>query len=593
MSGAANATERHNYTEATEFTSIKCSNLPMNPLVILLVGMSVVIGGVILLRLHAFLALILGALVVALLTPGRVIYEQEIRIGSVAVTSVDHRRGTVRLQPNRGQQVAEGKNLVLRQGADNTLQTVGTVTLQSVNEGDGKGVVARMAGAGLDVRREDTVRPGVRLIHHTVERAARTESRRTVGTRIARGFGDTCLKIGILIAMAAIIGKCLLDSGAAERIVLSARQMLGDKRAPLAFLGSGFLVAIPVFFDTVFYLLIPLGKALRVHTGKDYLLYVLTITCGATMAHSLVPPTPGPLFVASELGVDIGLMMVAGCIVGLGTVTAGYGYAVWANRRWNIPLRPSAELTGDQLRAMAQRDIRDLPPLWLSLLPILLPVLLIAGKTAWDMLFQGASSPDGRAWVSELGTAASVLGNKNVALLIAAAVSLATLAWQKRLGRTELKARVQSALASGGVIILITAAGGAFGACLRQTGIATEIQRVLPVAQLGILPLAFAITTVVRIAQGSATVAMITAVGIIAPMASAVEPAFHPVYLALAIGCGSKPVSWMNDSGFWIVCQMSGMTEAETLKTHSAALALMGVVGLLITMGLASLWPLV
>jgi GntP family gluconate:H+ symporter len=142
------------------------------------------------------------------------------------------------------------------------------------------------------------------------------------------------------------------------------------------------------------------------------------------------------------------------------------------------------------------------------------------------------------------------------------------------------------------VIILITAAGGAFGHVLRQSGIASEIQQQLPVVRLGILPLAFAITAIVRIAQGSATVAMITAVGIVAPWASTGESGFHPVYLALAIGCGSKPISWMNDSGFWIVSQMSGLTPAETLKTHSAALTLMGVAGLIVTMAAAYMWPL-
>ena len=164
--------------------------------------------------------------------------------------------------------------------------------------------------------------------------------------------------------MAAIIGKCLLDSGAAQRIVIAAQNLFGVKHTPLAFLGSGFVVGIPVFFDTVFYLLLPLGKAMRVKTGKNYLLYVLAIVAGATMAHSLVPPTPGPLFAASELGVDLGLMMFGGIAVGLCTISVGYLYAKWADLRWEIPLRPSAELTEEELLAMAHRDPADLPPLW-------------------------------------------------------------------------------------------------------------------------------------------------------------------------------------------------------------------------------------
>ena len=202
----------------------------------------------------------------------------------------------------------------------------------------------------------------------------------TVGERVGEAFGTTCGKIGILIAMAAIIGKCLLDSGAADRIVRSALKWTGQRGAPLAFVGSGFLLAIPVFFDTVFYLMIPLGKAMRMRTGQNYLLYVLTIVAGGTMAHSLVPPTPGPLFVAEELGVDLGTMILAGCALGLVTSSTGYLFAVWMNARHELPLRASAELSLDQLRALAERDIASLPPLWLSLQPILLPVVLIADR---------------------------------------------------------------------------------------------------------------------------------------------------------------------------------------------------------------------
>ena len=138
----------------------------------------------------------------------------------------------------------------------------------------------------------------------------------TAAERLARGFGTTAQSIGILIALAAIIGKGLLDSGAADRIVRSIVRVVGPRHAALALLCSGFVLAIPVFFDTVFYLLMPLGKALWLRTRKHYLLYVLAIVAGGTMAHSLVPPTPGPLFVAGELGVDLLTMIVAGMGVG-------------------------------------------------------------------------------------------------------------------------------------------------------------------------------------------------------------------------------------------------------------------------------------
>ena len=142
-------------------------------------------------------------------------------------------------------------------------------------------------------------------------------------------------------------------------------------------------------------------------------------------------------------------------------------------------------------------------------------------------------------------------------------------------------------------MILIIAAGGAFGAVLQQTDIATSLREILPAAKLSLLPIAFAITVVIRTAQGSATVAMITTAGIVSPIAAAGGLGFHPLYLALAIGCGSKPIMWMNDSGFWIISRMSGMTETETLKTATAMMGLMAAVGLGVVILGAWLMPMV
>ena len=152
---------------------------------------------------------------------------------------------------------------------------------------------------------------------------------------------------------------------------------------------------------------------------------------------------------------------------------------------------------------------------------------------------------------------------------------------------------MQAALASGGIIILITSAGGALGGTIRQTGIADLINELPKGSTPLILTAAFLITAAVRTAQGSATVAMITAVGILSGLAASGELPFHPVYLALAIGCGSKPIAWMNDSGFWVICKMSGMTEIETLRSHSVLLTLMGFTGIIVVMILARIYPMV
>lgn len=410
--------------------------------------------------------------------------------------------------------------------------------------------------------------------------AALTPSDEAAISRVSTALGGGFSNLAIIIAMAAIIGKCLLDSGAAERIVMSLRNAFGEKRTPAALAASAFTLGIPVFFDTVFYLLIPLGKALRMQTGKNYVLYILAIVCGATMAHSLVPPTPGPLLVATELGVDIGVMMIGGLAVGLITVTAGYAYAVWANRRWEIPLRPSAELSDEDLAAMVERDPSELPRLTLAILPILLPVLLIGGQTVLKSL--------GHEYA-----VLNVLGDKNIALILSAGVALAMLAMAKGRSLDELTTSVQSALSSGGVILLITSAGSAFGKMLYATGISDSVAHLVPANQsLLLIPIAFFVTAAVRTAQGSATVAMITAIGIVAPIIGAVDLAFHPVYIALAVGCGSKPIMWANDSGFWIIGRMSGMTPMETFRTASLQMIVMAITGLVVVMLGASLLPL-
>ncbi len=472
-----------------------------DPLILLLVGIIVVVGGIILLRLHAFLALILGAFAVAVLTP------------SAAVEMYG---------------------------------------LQS----------------GMS------------------EAAAQSLSNQAVGARIAAAFGSTCGKIGILIAMAAIIGKCLLESGAAERIVRSTVKLTGEERAPVSFLGSSFVLAIPVFFDTVFYLMIPLAKAMAIRLGKHYLLLVLAIAAGGVMAHSLIPPTPGPLFLIGEMDIPIGMMMVGGFIVGIFTIIAGYIFAVWADKKWQIPLRESLDAPLEKIKKLAERSTADLPNLWLSLLPILLPVFLISGRSAFTTFSNYDSS-------SFLFSILDFLGEKNLALIIGALVAILLLVAQKRDDKTSLVKSVQDALMSGGVIILITAAGGAFGAMLQQTGISTRIAALTEGYQMALIPLAFLITAIVRTAQGSATVAMITAAGILAGMATTMELDYHQLYIGLAIACGSKLIPWMNDSGFWIVCKMSNLTEKEALQTFSPMLCIMGIAGLVVILIGAKLFPLI
>lgn len=535
--------------------------------------------------------------------------------------------------------------------------------------------------------------------------------------RVASAFGEAAASIGIVIALAAVIGKCLSDSGAADRIVRAFLGLLGEKRAGVALLSSGFVLGVPVFFDTVFYLLVPLARSLWRRTHKDYMLYVLVIAAGGVITHTMVPPTPGPLIMAENLGIDMGTMILAGALIGLPMAVVGLVASRIMNALLDIPMRP---YVGEP--ELEPLDDAQLPPLWLSLLPVILPVILISSNTGarvWadaehrallesgdlvdsarlvDQLKASQQDPRGgvAVWVWEdlpaatkyalehrstvsaplspefqsqlladlngvlrnrrfyrndayLGITlsadagkllrardklseaeverlnrllveaafpgqirphvwesnrrqwaniAAALGNANLALLLSAAIAMFTLKYKRRLSLAELGKATEVALMSGGVIILITAAGGAFGIVLKEAGIKDSIQDLLggsggSTGQV-MLVAGFAIASLMKLAQGSGTVCMLTTSAMMAAMGvSSQMLGFHPVYLAAAIGCGSMSGSWMNDSGFWIFARMCNLTEVETLKSWTLLLIILGVSGLGITMLCAALVPMV
>ena len=461
----------------------------MNPLLLLCIGMVIVVGGMLWLRLHPFLAMMAAAYSVAMLTP----------------------TGT------------------LRHFAD-----------------------ARVAKGEMHAK------------------ASEKFSNSTAAERVAEEFGTTCTKIGILIAMAGIIGECLLVSGAAESIAAAALRWTGASRAQWAFFLTSFLLGIPVFLATLFCLLLPMAKVMTKRTGRDYLLYVLCIIAGGTITHSLVPPAPGPALVAQKLGVPMGTMIAAGIIIGFGAALCGYFFARIANRRLSFDLPV-------ELDAKPEAEKHTLPPLLLSFAPVILPLVLIG--------LQEIFRDDKRAFAAVFRT----IGHTDIALLIGAiAALLLVIRYRPREGTAKT---VQTALAHAAAVILITASGGAFGGALQQTGIAEEIGRLVGGATALALPVVWLVTALVRTAQGSATVAMITAI----PIAKAFLDAGSPiaaVYFAVAIGCGSKPIPWMNDGGFWVVAKMSGMTEKQTLRTMTPMMSLQGVAGLILTMLAAWLVPL-
>lgn len=401
--------------------------------------------------------------------------------------------------------------------------------------------------------------------------------------RVAEAFGSTAAGVGIVIALAAIIGMAMTASGAADRVVQMFLGLLGEKRGGTALLASGFTLAIPVFFDTVFFLLIPLVRSMYRRTGGHYLKYLIAAAACA-VAHALIPPTPGPLIIAGTLGVDIGVMMLIGIIVAIPAAAASLVFAAWADKRIPIDAAVALESAG----ATDLRPPDRLPTLGLALAPIVVPVALIALRTIFTVRQQ-----DGAA--GTLVNLLEVLGNPQMALLIAAIIALWTWRYQCRPTMHEMSDGVAEALMAAGVIVLITCAGGAFGGALRSAELAPAIESLAGESGgsgMGLLLLSFGMAALIKFAQGSSTAAMIVTSAMLAAMIDPAQLAYHPVYVATAIGSGSLVGSWMNDSGFWIFARMGGLTELQTLRTWTPLLALLGTVSMLTTLILAIALPL-
>ena len=411
-------------------------------------------------------------------------------------------------------------------------------------------------------------------------------------SRVATAFGSTAGSIGIVIALAVVIGKCMMDSGAADRIVRGFLSLLGEKRSSTALMASGFVLSVPVFFDTVFYLLVPLARSMHRRTKKHYLKYAMAITAGGVITHCLVPPTPGPLIMAENLDIDIGALIMIGALVALPAAVVGMFFSSWADRWMNIQMRP----LGGELSEPEPLEDNQLPGLLVSLLPIILPVLLVSTNTIISTMAESAAESSS---LSRAAGIAAVLGDVNLAMLISAAIAMLMLKSKRALTNAQLAKVVEVSLMSGGMIILITAAGGAFGAMLKVAQIGPAIESLFkgnggqPTDGLMLLGLGAFIASMIKIAQGSCTVAMITSSAMIAAMLTSTDTlGYHPAYLATAIGGGSMIGSWMNDSGFWIFVKMTGLTEAEGLKSWTPLLAIVGFAAVVVSFLLALILPM-
>ena len=201
-------------------------------------------------------------------------------------------------------------------------------------------------------------------------------------------FGGLAGRIGIVIAMAAVIGQCLMESGAAEKITRRFVAWLGEKYSSLSMVISGYVLSIPVFYDTVFYLLVPLARSMSMRAnGRNYLLYTLAIGAGGVTTHIFVPPTPGPLAMAETLRIDLGLVIVVGGLVAIPAALSSWAFSIWVDRKMNIPIREAPGLSLKELEVIANRPESELPSFARSLLPIVLPLVLITANTVTGAFF--------------------------------------------------------------------------------------------------------------------------------------------------------------------------------------------------------------
>lgn len=396
-------------------------------------------------------------------------------------------------------------------------------------------------------------------------------------------FGRSAGSIGFTIAIASVIGVALMDSGAADKIIRRFIAVLGEGRAALALLACGFVLGIPVFFDTVFFLLVPLARALSLRTGKNYLLYVLAICAGGVITHGTVPPTPGPLVVAETLKVDLGVAIVGGILFGVLPAVAGLIWAKWIDRRMPLPVRETSGSSLASLNEIANRSEDQLPGFVASIAPVILPVILIAAASIATAMKATLSA--------DVVEVAQFFGNKNVALLLGAIIALAVYAKQKRITFKKVGDILGPPLEVAGVIILITAAGGAYGAMIKNAGVGDSVKELAQGSAINYVVLAWVLAAVVRVAQGSATVAMITASSILLSMAGADGFGVHPLYVFLAVGYGATALSWMNDSGFWVISRLGGLTEGEALRSWSVLLTIIGIAGLIQAWIASAIWP--
>lgn len=380
-----------------------------------------------------------------------------------------------------------------------------------------------------------------------------------VADTIASGFGGTLGSIGIVIGFGVMMGRILEVSGAAERLAYTLIRFVGKKKEEWAMAIAGYIVSIPIFVDSAFVILNPLVKALSRKTGKSVVTLGIALGIGLVATHHAVPPTPGPLGVAGIFGVDIGLMIGWGLLLSIPIIIVGVLYAQWIGKRiYQLPteegddtdfVRPTTQTAYEEFVQLSDERSKELPSLFRSTLPIILPIFLIfLNTTLVAMDISGG-------WIDFV----LFLGKPIIAVGLGLVAAIYALAGSMR--REEALDRMEEGMTTAGIILLVTGAGGALGEVLRASGAGDYIAAQIASLPLPAILIPFFVATLVRLIQGSGTVAMITAASISAPILVNME--VNMVLAAQAAALGAMIFSYFNDSLFWVVNRMLGIKNVK------------------------------
>lgn len=393
------------------------------------------------------------------------------------------------------------------------------------------------------------------------------------------GMAGTLGFVATVVGLGAIFGQILEHSGGAESVARTLIKKFGRDKAPWSMVITGFVVAIPVFLDVGFIILVPLIYALSRDTGKSLLFYGIPLLAGLAVTHAFIPPTPGPIAVADILGADLGWIILLGFIVGIPTaILAGPVFGKYIGNKIHVPIPDYVDMEDE-----VHREDADLPPFSLLLLIISVPLLLILGNTITAALTdQQVVEP--QFWTEVL----IFIGHPFSALTIAVLIAMYWLGTRRGTTREHLSKLSMEAMKPAGVIILITGAGGVFKQVLVDSGVGDMLAAGMTDLGLPVIVLAWVIAAAVRVTQGSATVAMITAAGILAPIMLTFEISEpHKALIVLSIAAGATTLSHVNDSGFWLVSRYFGMSEKDTLKSWTVMETIISIVGFALAFGLS------